>query len=393
MSSTPAKAVSGLIRCKGVSKSSGKQCRHVQYDSQYCPVHKDQTDAPSGQHAAGLNWLGRVYAAISRPAILVLLGFLSKLWLTDLTQQILFSAPEYHGPVRVCAKPEPSFDIFNQHYPVTGHSAFPNWLNPFRQRYIYPVFEPASLVDHLINVTIPAAGAGAQNLTISQTKGLSMWQKCSKEKISSKFDLQCPFDAFNQLFFGGYLAQVKIGWTEPTNFSTALAERKAVGENIVFGRTYSIVAPGERQRPVNITLLSRESSLWHYSGSPSVHGALLHEMVHAYFALYACSGALVLPTTKDAAVSEIYPYLSNLGYTRHGPEWLRLIRALEKSASEYLDLGTIDLGWRFSVSQELLQVKAWRIWVAGYQQTKIGELDEYFGEVITDINALLGSMA
>ena len=53
-----------------------------------------------------------------------------------------------------------------------------------------------------------------------------MWQKCSKEKVSSKFDLQCPFDAFNQMFFGGHLARVKVGWTEPTSSLTTPAEKK-----------------------------------------------------------------------------------------------------------------------------------------------------------------------
>lgn len=299
MSSSPAKAVSGLIRCKGIVASSGDQCRHTQYDSQYCWIHKAQADPPSKNHAAELNWLGLIHATIlastnkllsCRPRYLLLLGFLAITWLITFDPQPGFSVPEYRGPVHVCTNPEPSLDIFSPHDPYTDRSEFPRWLNPFKQTQIDPLFEPASLVDHAINVTLPAAGAGAQNLTNSQTRGLAMWQNCSKEKISSNFDLQCPFDAFNQLFFGGHLARVKVSWMEPTSRPTTLAEKREVLKKTTWGRTSHYITP---QRPVNITIFPRESRDWHKPGAPNVHGILLHEMAHAYFGLYACSDAYV----------------------------------------------------------------------------------------------------
>ena len=403
MSSSP---VSGMIRCKGISKSSEEQCRRTQYESQYCWVHKDQTDLPSSKnHAAALNYIGLIYVAISasnhklffyRPKILLLLAFLASIWLTGSTPQLSFSAPEYRGPVRVCTHPEPSLELFNQHHPSTDRSVFPTWLTPFKPRQIEPLFEPASLVNHIINATIPSAGAGSPNLTTPQKRGLSIWQNCSKSKISSTFDLQCPFDAFNHLFFGGLLSPVKIGWTEPPTLNTTLAEKKKQKgpRDVTYGITRYKITPQSRPRHVNITILSRESDIWHLPDSPTVYGVLLHEMAHAYFALYACSNARVWAIlTPNADMSELYAYLSNLGTSGHGPEWLRLTRALEGAASEYLGLGEVDLSWRWSVYEELLNVKRWRERVVGIRRFEIEEVDKYFGEVISDIDALLGLRA
>ena len=271
MSSSPSKPVSGLIRCKGITKSSGEQCRHTQHNSQYCWTHKDQADPPSEHQAAELTLLGLFHLAISastkallscRLEILLPLGFLAIRWLIGPNSQIDFSVPKYRGPVRVCANPEPSLDIFSEQLSSTGRSGFPGWWTPSTQKQIDPVFEPASLVDHAVNATIPAAGAGAQNLRIRQTKGLAMWQKCSKEKISANFDLQCPFDAFNQLFFGGHLARVKFGWKELTSFPTTPAGKKEALK-IRYGETYDKPSSQSDARPVNITILSRESSFAH----------------------------------------------------------------------------------------------------------------------------------
>ena len=224
-----------------------------------------------------------------------------------------------------------------------------------------------------------------------------MWQKCSKEKILSTFDLQCPFDAFNHLFFAGHLARVKIGWTQPPSLPTTLAEKKGkkeVPEAVTYGITRYKITSQSRPRHVNITILSRESDLWHLPASPTVHGVLLHEMAHAYFGLYACSASRIRAMiTPNADISDLYPYLSNLGTSGHGPEWLRLTRALERAASEYLGLGEMDLSWRTSVYEELLNVKEWRERVVGIRRFEIKEVDKYFGSVIADIDALLGSKA
>ena len=407
MSSSPAKAVSGLLRCKGTSQSSGEQCRHTQYDSQYCWMHKDQADPPSENHAAELNRLELIHATIlagtnrllsCRPRYLLVFGFLASLWLAaskpqlvGSKPQLVFSVPEYRGPVRVCAIPEPSLDIFNQHHPYTDRSKFLRRLNPFKQMQINPVFEPASLVDHIINVTLPAAAAGAQNLTDSQTRGLAIWQNCSKEKVSSNFDLQCPFDAFNQLFFGSHLAGLKVGWMEPTSRPATLAEKFQVPKHVTLGYTTYFV-PQSRQRLVNSTILSGESRVWHSLSPPNVHGVLLHEMAHAYFGLYACSDA------RDwdgqlSNTSNLYSRLSNLGYSGHGPEWLRLTRALEKAASEYLGLGKLDLKWRLSVHEEIAIVKSRREGLVGIRHFNIEVFDKYFGNVIPDMDKFLRSTA
>ena len=355
-------------------------------------MHKDQTDLPPRYHATKLNWLEPISTAISasysvlsfcRAKKYLLFGFLVSLWLINSILEPDFSAPEYLGPVRVCTNPEPSLDIFNQHHSYTGRFGFPRWSKSFKQRQIDAVFEPASLVDHAINVTIPAAGAGAHKLTVPQARGLSMWQKCSKEEISSNFDLQCPFDAFNQLFFGGHLAPVRIGWTEPTTTKP-----------VIYGTTHQNKTLDSPQRFVNITILSRESLLWHEPGSFKVHGVLLHEMVHAYFALYACSDARVYTPNISGIpnISGMYPFLSNMGATGHGPEWLRLTRALEKAAGEYLGLGELELGWKYSVKKDLANVKLLRDDLAEAICFTDNEVD-LRRKIISDLDALLGLKA
>ena len=361
----------------------------MQYDSQYCWRHEDQQDLSLKYHARELNWLEPIHKAISasysvfyfcRPRIFLLLGFLASLWLIGSILEPDFSAPEYLGPVHVCNNPELSLDIFDHHRSYMGRFGIPRWSIPFKQTQIDAVFEPASLVDHAINVTIPAAGAGAQRLTVPQVRGLSMWQKCSKEEISSDFDLQCPFDAFNQLFFGGHLAPVKIGWTEPTTTKP-----------VIYGTTHHNKTLDSPQRFVNITILSQESHRWHEPGSFNVHGVLLHEMVHAYFALYACSDARVYAPNISGVpnISGMYPFLSNLGATGHGPEWLRLTRALEKAAGEYLGLGELELGWKYSVKKDLANVKLLRDDLAEAICFTDDEVD-LRRKVLSDLDGLLG---
>ena len=361
-------------------------------------MHKDQADPISENHAAELKWLEFIHATIlastnrllsCRTRYLLLFGFLVSLWLIVSNLQLGFSVPEYRGPVRVCAIPEPSLDVFSQHHPHTDRSEFLGWFNSFKQTQIKPVFEPASLVDHIINVTLPAAGAGAQNLTDSQTRGLAIWQNCSKENISSSFDLQCPFDAFNQLFFGGHLAGLKVGWMKTTSSPTTPAEKN---QSVTLGRTNHI-NPRLPQRLVNITILSPESTAWHLPDVYGVHGVLLHEMTHAYFHLYACTEALDWDSIDHSDKSTTYPFLSNLGISGHGPEWLRLTRALEKAATEYLGLGHPDLGWRYSEYTELVKVKYLRDGLLKFRWFDTEIFDKDFGKLISDIEALLGSMA
>ena len=210
-----------------------------------------------------------------------------------------------------------------------------------------------------------------------------MWQKCSKE-ISSNFDLQCPFNAFNQLFFGGHLAQVKIGWEKPA--STQIG----IPQYVKYGTTYQSETLDLPQRSVNITILSRESRIWHHPDAKNVHGVLLHEMAHAYFLLYACSDSFVYKITEDSGMSGLYPFLSNMGTTGHGPEWLRLVRALEIAAGEYLGLGELELGWRYSVKRELADVKVVRDGLAETIWFTTGESNLYLRKVISDLDALLG---
>ena len=113
-------------------------------------------------------------------------------------------------------------------------------------------------------------------------------------------------------------------------------------------------------------------------------------MAHAYFALYACLGAHWQGFTENPQISDVYPFLSNLGISGHGPEWLRLIYALEIAASEYLGLGNIDLIWRYSIYQELLIVKAWRERTIKLGRFTIGEDKKYFRKVISGFDAFLG---
>lgn len=82
-----------------------------------------------------------------------------------------------------------------------------------------------------------------------------------------------------------------------------------------------------------------------------------------------------------------------MGASGHGPEWLRLSRALEKAASEYLGLGNLELSWRYSVYRELTIVKRLIERTVGFWASKVEEVDNYFGKLISDMEALLGSMA
>ena len=106
-------------------------------------------------------------------------------------------------------------------------------------------------------------------------------------------------------------------------------------------------------------------------------------MAHAYLDSYACLGAYTWIITRDPNISDLHPFLSNLGPGGHGPEWLRLIYALEIAASEYLGLGKIDLIWRSSVKNELAEMKMLREDVAGVHRSTVDKANIYFGEVIS----------
>ena len=233
----------------------------------------------------------------------------------------------------VCNKLESPLDVFLA------------WPNASKAKRIPPFYEPATLVDHFINITNSTVGAGARSLNSREMSGLAQWQRCDKDTKASAdgtkgFDLQCVFDAFNALFFEGRLAPVKVGWSGSLEsvgwdwFSVVLGET-------VFQHGY--------QRQVGISILHHASTFWQRFDGPNIYGIILHEMVHAYFNLHACEKAF--DRRIDAG-------LRNLGRTGHGPEWLRMLLALEQVASHHLGLGALDLGWKYSVEEEHDAVKS-----------------------------------
>ena len=286
---------------------------------------------------------------MNRPKTIILVCVFSLLLLGALLPPET-EIPEYPGPVRVCAKPEPSLlNLFCQRDPEIDRSASLASCSADRVTEIKPLYEPATLVDRFINANNPTAGAGAgaQQLTTTQKNGLAQWQSCAKDVNSTEYDLQCSFDAFNQLFFGGHLAPVKVGWEQLEGGTMS----KVLG-GAVFGVMRYSNFLDTRRRPT-ISILSRESPSWRLGFAPTVHGALLHEMVHAYFALYACEDALHFIDPDGHPLSTYSArFLRNVGITGHGPEWLRMVLALEKLATQHLGLGVVNLPWKSSIEQE-----------------------------------------
>lgn len=274
----------------------------------------------------------------------------------------------------VCNKSEPSLDVFLA------------WPNASKAEPIAPLYEPATLVDHFINMTNSTIGAGARGLNSLETSGLAQWQRCDNDtKASARgtngFDLQCVFDAFNALFFEGRLAPVKVRWSSPL-------ELMGSNGNIKWGET---VGQRIQQRRVEILILYRASTFWQWFGATHIYGVILHEMVHAYFALHACIEAY--DRSIDAAPStwsRFIPGLRNLGHTGHGPEWLRMFLALEQVPSHHLSIDALDLCWKSSVQTEVAAVKTFRENVAKLYRSEVSKIDTEFDRGLSELNALVG---
>ena len=411
MSALTANNVAGLIRCKGVSKSTGEQCRNQQREALYCSKHKDQEDLHSNHCIGALN-VGRTVAAkgssahrrtflIVLIALILIIRWINRSSLSKLVPKYVnpvspsesipdyldpFSSstttPEYLGPMSVCNKSEPSLDVFLA------------WPNASKAKQIPPLYEPATLVDHFINTTNSTIGAGARDLNSLEVSGLAQWQRCDNDTKASAggtigIDLQCVFDAFNALFFEGRLAPVKVRWSGPFELLGS------GGMQVTLGQT---VAQDNYERRVEIIILHQASKYWRWLGGLHIYGTILHiygtilhEMVHAYFCLHACIEAL--DRRIDAAPStwsRTIPSLRNLGHTGHGPEWLRMSLALEQAVSHHLGLGALDDHWKDSVKAEVTAVKTFRENVAKLYQSEVSKIDTEFDRGLSDLNALVG---
>lgn len=377
----------GLIRCKGITKSTGEQCRHQQREAVYCWKHEDQEDLPFN-HCTGDLDIGRTTAATvsrarGRSSLIILIALIfifrgiyrSSSFNTIPNYLSLFppsnSIPEYLGPMSVCNNSEPSLDDFLA------------WPNASKAKQIPPLYEPATLVDHFINITNSTLGAGTRDLSSLEMSGLAQWQRCDDTSAGGTdgFDLQCVFDAFNALFFEGRLAPVKVRWGSPmemTGFDGTKNLGTTVGHAVYQGR-------------VAILISHRTMRYWEWSDAPHIYGVILHEMVHAYFALYACIEAYDQRIdAAPSAWSRLIPFFRNLGQTGHGPEWLRMFLALEQVASHHLGLGDLELGWKNDVETEVAAVKTFREKVAKLYRSEVSKIDTEFSPGLSELNALVG---
>lgn len=237
----------------------------------------------------------------------------------------------------------------------------------------------------LINTINSTMGAGARGLNSLEINGLAQWRRCDKDTEAfpggiNGFDLQCFFDAFNALFFEGRLAPVEIRWGGPV-------ELMAGDGTISWGRTTGHSA---FQGQVEVLILHRAMSDWQWSDAPQIYGVILHEMVHAYFALHTCIEAYERIDAAPSTWSRLIPKLRNIGHTGHGPEWIRMFLALEKVASHHLGLGEFDSCWKHSVETEVAAVKTLREKVAKLYRSALSRIDTEFDQGLSNLNALVG---
>ena len=133
-------------------------------------------------------------------------------------------------------------------------------------------------------------------------------------------DLRHCMRIFDDLFFGSSIAQHCTIRLDPTLF----ARTNAWGET---GRV--------RGGAVEIWLAT-SSKLVNGSCVAGLLSTLLHEMCHAYFRIYCCTGACMDPGCTPLAES-------SRGPSGHGRSWCILAEAVESRARGLLGLAGVDL--------------------------------------------------
>lgn len=156
-----------------------------------------------------------------------------------------------------------------------------------------------------------------RNGTSSWTYGSTDDLQLDEGYASDKSVLDTYFKVFNHAFFFGSLSNVGF---------TLYSSRREEGG--LYGRCRSVGVDSVESAHIEIYKLKsnfdREKKLLSYLGT------LLHEMIHALFAIYACDA----DDCRDRSENE--------GAKRHGPAFQTLIRTICRSAE--IELG-LDL-WR-----------------------------------------------
>ena len=160
----------------------------------------------------------------------------------------------------------------------------------------------------------------AEKLIPFQKEGLQLLSTCnfSIHPQTQDFPLQCPFDAFNIVFFDGVIdsSAVSLQWIDPLLSPEYVAQVVRLQSNISdlnHLARLEMVRSTHTKRP-----LLRASRAQYYAE------ILLHKMTHVVFELYACD------------ICERKSKLSTTGLLGHGPAFQTLARAIESAAGPLL---------------------------------------------------------